>query len=228
MTAPEFDPIEVRRHPSARRARLSVDAADGRVRLILPPRAPLRPALAWAETKRDWIERQRALLPRPVPFTDGAAFPFRGQSVTLRHNPSAPREPSVDGTTLQVGGPVDGVARRVTMWLRHQALSVLTEATRHYAGRAGVTVTDVAIGDPRRRWGSCSASGAIRYSWRLILAPPDVLDATVAHEVAHRVHMNHSPAFHALVAQILGDDPAAAMQWLRHHGATLHWIGRST
>jgi predicted metal-dependent hydrolase len=91
-----------------------------------------------------------------------------------------------------------------------------------------VTVGRVSIGDPRARWGSCSASGDIRYSWRLILAPKEVREATVAHEVAHRLHMDHSPAFHAAVVKLLGRDPAPENRWLRAHGAALYWLGRDS
>ncbi|MDP8994550.1 MAG: M48 family metallopeptidase, partial [Pseudomonadota bacterium] len=84
----------------------------------------------------------------------------------------------------------------------------------------------VAVGDPISRWGSCSSSAAIRYSWRLILAPDWVRRATVAHEAAHLVHMNHGPAFHALVGELLGEDPRPAWLWLRREGAALHRIGR--
>src|SRR3546814_2280285 len=129
---------------------------------------------------------------------------------------------------LVCGGPPEGLARRITSWLRREALRVLSEETAFYAGRAGVIVSQVTVGDPRGRWGSCAASGAIRYSWRLILAPDHVRRATVAHEVAHRLHMDHSPAFHAAAARILGDDPAPARAWLRTHGAALHWIGRES
>jgi predicted metal-dependent hydrolase len=84
----------------------------------------------------------------------------------------------------------------------------------------------VGVGDTLSRWGSCSSSGAIRYSWRLILAPPEVRRATAAHEVAHRVHMNHSPAFHGLVAELFGADPKPQRDWLRREGAGLHRLGR--
>ncbi|WP_294296983.1 M48 family metallopeptidase, partial [uncultured Sphingomonas sp.] len=94
--------------------------------------------------------------------------------------------------------------------------------------KAGVTVSAVGVGDTRSRWGSCASTGAIRYSWRLILAPPAVRRATVAHEVAHRVHMNHSPAFHALVADLYGRDPTPERRWLKTNGAALHWFGRGT
>jgi predicted metal-dependent hydrolase len=91
---------------------------------------------------------------------------------------------------------------------------------------AGVKASRIGIGDPVSRWGSCSASGAIRYSWRLILAPEAVRRATVAHEVAHLVHLNHGPEFHALVEQLYGADPRPARRWLKREGAALHRIGR--
>ena len=110
--------------------------------------------------------------------------------------------------------------------MRGLALDLLARETAEFAARAGVGVSRVAVGDPQRRWGSCASSGVIRYSWRLVLAPRAVREATVAHEVAHRLHMDHSPAFHAAVARLLGDDPMPARAWLRAHGAGLHWVGR--
>ena len=132
-----------------------------------------------------------------------------------------------DGRLL-AQGPAETLARRVELWLRREALRVLSEETAEFAAKAGVTVAQVAVGDPRGRWGSCAGTGVIRYSWRLILAPGFVRRATVAHEVAHRVHMNHGPAFHALDRELLGTDPAPARAWLRSHGAGLHWFGRSS
>lgn len=221
-------PIEVVRHARARRARLSVDPATGRVRLTLPPRAALRPALAWAESKRVWIDAQQARLPEARPFSPGATVPFGNASLQIAWDEKAGRTPVRDGDWLRCGGPLDRVPARVERWLRGEALVALASETRRYAERAGVSVSQVAIGDPRGRWGSCTAAGAIRYSWRLILAPTFVLRATVAHEVAHRLHMDHSPAFHAAVARILEVDPAPARAWLRAHGAALHWYGRAS
>ena len=96
------------------------------------------------------------------------------------------------------------------------------------AAKIGVFVPPIGIGDPVSRWGSCASSGQIRYSWRLILAPSFVRRATVAHEVAHRIHMNHGAAFHALVKKTLGEDPVPARKWLRSNGSALHWFGRSS
>jgi hypothetical protein len=109
--------------------------------------------------------------------------------------------------------------------MKREAHRVLEADTLEYAAKAGVEIRQVGVGDTVSRWGSCSGSGAIRYSWRLILAPDWVRRATAAHEVAHRVHMDHSPSFHALVRQLYGEDPTPARQWLRKEGASLHRVG---
>lgn len=220
--------LEIVRHPRARRARLSIDPASGRAKLVLPKRAALKPALAWAEDKAGWIADQRARLPRPRPFEPGAIIPVGDAALTILWEPGARRTVLLVGDTLSLSGPVDTIPRRVETWLKRHALDLLAAETAEFAAKAKVGVARVAIGDPKGRWGSCSSSGAIRYSWRLILAPAWVRRATVAHEVAHRVHMNHAPAFHALVADLFGEDPTPARLWLRANGAALHWVGRSS
>ena len=208
--------------------RLSVDPRDGTVRLSLPTRAALRPALAWAEGKRAWIEGALAVLPGPRPIVPGSVIPIEGRPHVVEWQAGAARTIARDGDRLRVGGPEEAVPARILRWLRREAATRLEEETRAFAVRAGVTVGRVGVGDPRSRWGSCSSSGDIRYSWRLILAPPEVREATVAHEVAHRLHMDHSPAFHAAVKRLLGRDPTPERQWLRTHGAGLYWYGRES
>lgn len=219
--------LTVRRSARARRVRLAVDPRDGAVRLTLPVRASLPKALVWAESKRAWIEAALAALAVPSPIGDGASVPFEGRELGIRWDAGAPRIVRLDCDSLIVGGPEDHAGPRVLRWLRARALARLDEETRAFAGRAGVAVGRVGVGDPRTRWGSCSANGDIRYSWRLIMAPPEVLEATVAHEVAHRLHMHHGPTFHAAVATLLGREPIAERAWLRAHGARLQAIGRA-
>ncbi|WP_294275616.1 M48 family metallopeptidase [Sphingomonas yabuuchiae] len=219
---------EVVRHATAKTIRLSVDPATGTARLIVPKRAGLKKALAWAEDKKDWIAAQRARLPHPQPFVPGGAIPFGDTVLTLEWEEGRARVIQRDGDRLIASGPIETLGRRVEAWLKRQALETLARETAEVARLAGVTVSKVSVADPKARWGSCASTGAIRYSWRLILAPDHVRRATVAHEVAHRVHMNHAPAFHALVAELLGEDPAPATAWLRQHGAGLHWYGRSS
>lgn len=221
------DGIEVVRHPRARRMKLAFDPSSGRVRLVLPSRARLAAGLAWVDGHRDWIAEQRAKLPSAHPFVPDAILPINGADTVIEWRADAPRTPCLVENRLIVGGPRDGLDARVRRWLRKEALRILSAETAEFADLAGVTISGVAVGDTRSRWGSCAASGMIRYSWRLILAPPPVRRATVAHEVAHRVHMNHSPAFHALVSQLFGRDPTPERRWLKAHGATLHWYGRA-
>ncbi|WP_413247067.1 M48 family metallopeptidase [Sphingomonas sp. 1P06PA] len=221
------EPIVIRRIANARTMRLVIDPRDGQVRLTLPPRAGLRAAVAWVESKRDWIEAELARVPIARPFAPDARFPLGGSEATIDWAATHPRTPRLDGDRLIVGGPLDALNMRVVRWLRARALSLLDAETRAYADDAAVVVGAVTIGDARGRWGSCAASGDIRYSWRLILAPAAVRRATVAHEVAHRLHMDHSPAFHAAAARLFGRDPVAERAWLRAHGASLHWWGRA-
>jgi predicted metal-dependent hydrolase len=215
----------VRRIAGARRMRLAVDPRDGSVRLTLPRRGSERAARQWVEAHRDWIEAQLALLPQPRPILPGGVFPFRGADIRVDWSPAHSRIVKLDGDRLPVGGPEEGVSKRVIAWLKREALRQLDAETQEVAVRAGVTVRRVSIGDPRARWGSCSSSGDIRYAWRLILAPPFVLSSTVAHEVAHRLHMDHSPAFRAAEKRLLGTDPGPARAWLRVNGAGLYGVG---
>ncbi len=219
---------DVVRHPRARSARLSVDPSTGRVRLTVPKRMALATALRWAEEKRDWIAAQRANLPQARPFEHGARVPVGDALLTVDWDASRPRTVKIVEDVLLCGGPAEGLSRRIEAWLKRSALTLLSEETAYYAAKAGVSVTKVAIGDARGRWGSCASSGVIRYSWRLLLAPSHVRRATVAHEVAHRVHMHHGPDFHALVAELYGSAPVRAREWLRAHGASLHWFGRAS
>jgi predicted metal-dependent hydrolase len=217
--------IDIVRNARSRRMRLSVDAASGRVRLTLPPRASLKRAMAWAEEHRGWIEAQRVRLPEARPFAPGAVIPVEGEDVTIDWSAERPRTIRAEDGRLVCGGPIEGLPRRIETWLKRRALTVLSDETAEYAAKAGVTITRVSVADAKARWGSCASSGAIRYSWRLICAPPHVRRATVAHEVAHRLHMDHSPAFYAALRDLYGADPAPARAWLRRHGAGLHWIG---
>lgn len=219
--------LELVRSPRARALRLIVDPRRGAVRLTLPPRASLGEALRWVETKRGWVEAQLAALPQAIPFQPGSTMPFRGEMVTIAWSGAHPRRPCVEGGMLQVGGPREGLDRRLHRWLRDQARQLLADDSARFAAIAGVSIGRVAVGDPVSRWGSCSARGDIRYSWRLVLAPDFVREATAAHEVAHRLRMDHSPAFHACVARLYGSDPAPARRWLRQHGAALHAVGRA-
>ncbi len=228
MTEPRFGadarPLQIVRSPLARRMSLRIDT-KGQVRLALPTRAPLAPALRWVESKRGWIEAQLASRPEAEVIRPGMTISVAGEVLTLDWAERHPRGPKRVGERLVVGGPLALMPARVLRWLRAEAKHVLTIETEEFAEKAGVSIASVGVGDPASRWGSCAANGAIRYSWRLILAPSFVRRATVAHEVAHRVHMDHSPRFYALLGALLEADPKPARRWLSAHGAALHSFG---
>ncbi|CAN5417189.1 SprT family zinc-dependent metalloprotease [soil metagenome] len=218
-------PVRIRRSARARNYRLTLDPAHGGLRLSIPARASVRKALGWAQGHEAWVSAQLATAPSAIRLEDGACFPLEGQQVRIVWEASAPRRIILDGDVLRVGGAAESVGSRLLRWLKARARAVLEAETRALATQAGLPLRSVGIGDTRSRWGSCASSGAIRYSWRLILAPPDVRQATVAHEVAHLAHLDHSPAFHAAHARLLGRDPRPARRWLKEHGAGLHRVG---
>jgi predicted metal-dependent hydrolase len=207
--------------------RLRVDRRTGEVVLTIPRRASRRKALAWADGHRDWIEARLAEVVPATPLLPDGNLPLYDRPHLIDWSPERPRTPRLEEDRLLVGGPEEGLEARLLRWLRRHALDRLAAETAEFAAKARVEVTRIGIGDPLSRWGSCSAAGGIRYSWRLILAPDWVRRATVAHEVAHRVHMNHGPDFHALVQTLLDADPKPARLWLRRHGPSLHRIGRA-
>lgn len=218
-------PVRVRRSARTKRYRLTIDAARGEVRLSLPARASLKRALGWAQEHGHWVRDQMAARPDGVALGDGALFALEGHEVEIRWRADAGRRIGLEEGVLIVGGAAESVGARVLRWLKARAKAVLEAETRAMAAAHGLTVASVGVGDARSRWGSCSSAGAIRYSWRLILAPSWVRQATVAHELAHLVHMDHSAAFHAAHARMLGRDPAPARAWLKAHGAGLHRVG---
>ena len=123
---------------------------------------------------------------------------------------------------LGVPGPAGGHAVRVAAWLREEARRASVAAVDRHAAKLGLKPGRISLRDPRSRWGSCTASGDLMFSWRLIMAPSAVFDYVVAHEVAHLAELNHSPRFWAVVRAALPGLIKAARDWLRRNGAALH------
>ena len=219
-------PLVVSLDKRARRLKLRLDPRRRRLVLTCPPRTSRRAALDWAARQRDWAAGEIARIPAGEPFEPGATIPFDGRELRLVWDPAAPRAPILSNNNLTCGGPRESFDLRVHRCVRSHALRLLTADTEAAAAIAGVTVTAVSVGDAETRWGSCSSAGAIRYNWRLVMAPPSVRRWVVAHEVAHRVHMNHGPAFKRLEQMIYGGDVAAARSELRRVAPRLKGIGR--
>lgn len=194
-----------------------------------PSERRLADAVAFARSRTDWIAERLMARPRGTALEPGAVIPFRGGTVRLEATGGAGAARLVDGpdgTRIVSGGEGDAFARRVINLLRRAARDTLQARTAFHLGVLGEAPVTLTINDPASRWGSCSPmSRSIRYSWRVIMAPPEVLDYLAAHEVAHLVHADHSPAYWSVVRRLVGDHrPFRA--WLREHGQTLHAVGR--
>jgi hypothetical protein len=219
-------PIEIRPMRNARRLRLRFDEASATLKLTCPWRTGRRAALAWALDQRDWIDAQLAKAEPGEPLVPGATIPFEGEDVRLVWDPEMRRTAQFADGQIICGGPRDGFARRIELFLKRRALEAMSREVADYATAAGVMARSVSVGDAGTRWGSCSSQGKIRLSWRLILAPPSVRKYVVAHEVAHLVHLNHSAKFNALEARLYGAGVAAAKAQLRRLGPRLKRVGR--
>jgi predicted metal-dependent hydrolase len=219
-------PIAVRVHPRARRLKLRLDEGRDLLLLTCPPRSGRKAALDWAATQRGWIEERLAEAAPAIALAPGNVIPLEGNPTRLEWRPHDARNVSLSGGELSCGGPREGFARRIEAWLKARARDLLSADTAETARRAGVKVRRVSIGDAGSRWGSCSESGSIRYNWRLVLAPPQVRRWVVAHEVAHRLHMNHGAAFKAAEEELFGGDAESARLALRRIGPGLRRIGR--
>lgn len=215
-------PIDVILRHSVRAKRLSlrVSRLDGRVTLTLPQRTPQREGVAFLQSKADWLRGHLAQL-RPVSQAQaGSQVLFRGVAYPVVADPRARAAIGTAAIKVSQNRPA---GPQIKALFRHHARDALAEASDRYAHALGRSYTRLSIRDTRSRWGSCSAQGTLMYSWRLIMAPPAVLDYVAAHEVAHLVEMNHQPAFWDVVGGIC-PDYRTHRDWLRAHGDSLHRV----
>lgn len=220
--------IGVRVSPRARAYRLSLPHAGGPV-LTVPVHGRWREAQAFLERQRAWLAERLRHAARPVAFADGAVVPLRGVDHAITATGSLRgRIEAVDamgGPRLLVPGEAAHHARRLTDWFKAEARADLAERCAIHARRLDVEVKSLAMRSQATRWGSCSSSGRLNFNWRLVLAPPFVLDYVAAHEVAHLREMNHSAAFWAQVAKTL-PDMERGRAWLKANGRQLMLYGQ--
>jgi predicted metal-dependent hydrolase len=223
--------VRLRRHRQARRYTLRIHAATHEAVLTMPPRGSLREARSFAEKHGAWIAARLGRLPKAVPFAPNVMIPLRGVPHRIVHRRG------IRGTVwtetndrgehlLCAAGELPHLSRRVGDFLMREARRDLEAAARRYVAMLGVSARRITVRDQSSRWGSCSTMGALSFSWRLILAPPYVLDYLAAHEVAHLIEMNHSPKFWRLVDRICPTVRRAKV-WLDVHGADLHRYGQA-
>ena len=217
-------PVRLKVDGRARRVSLRVDRARSEVVALAPSPRRLSEAVAFAHEKSAWIAGQLAALPGRISIAPGGTLRLYGQAYRLETGAGRARK---DGDRLIAPDDANW-SLKILRLAKREALTVLTERTAVHAAALGRPMPSVAVADPKARWGSCrpargATPAAIRYSWRLILAPAAVADYVVAHECAHLIEANHGPKFWALCERLAGD-PAPHRAWLRAHAAELHAI----
>jgi len=234
-------PVEICRHPRARSLKLDIRRHPRAVIITLPMECDLDEAEAFLIQNIDWVRNYIDCIPKPVPFCHGALVPLRGKVHRLVFTRSqagggvqrvAKNDAFSDNdveenqgvSELRVGGPVEQAPRRFLDFLYEEVWWDFSVCIIKHAQKLDVTAPSITIRDQKTCWASCSALEAISFSWRLILAPPFVLDYVVAHEVAHLIEMNHSRKFWALVESAT-PRMEEAKDWLDVYGADLHRYG---
>jgi len=219
--------VMLRPNSRAKRIILRLDKSGDGIVLTVPTGTSHNKAMEFAASQGAWIWQQLAKQPDTVKLALGATITVRGEPHLIcagnKRGKPVWREAgdAPEPTSLFVNGDQQHHARRIKDWLKKQARADLTSAAYFYAEKMGGKITRISIRDTSSRWGSCSSQGALSFSWRLIFAPPFVLDYVAAHEVAHLLEMNHSARFWKLVENHCSAT-TAARKWLKTNGRSLH------
>ena len=219
-------PVTVRRNARAKRMILRLAPGAAGVLVTAPRQVSCRAIAEFLERHKGWVEERLKKTPARLTVVDGATIPFRGEDLklALAQGRRSNRFETVDGAQgLWVGGDPMHFARRVVDTLKREARADLQAAVDRHTLAAGVKPRALSLKDTKSRWGSCSSDRRLAFSWRIVMAPPFVLDYLAAHEVAHLVEMNHGPNFWALCRRLC-PDMDAGRDWLKRNGAGLHAI----
>jgi predicted metal-dependent hydrolase len=218
-------PVTFVRNARARRASLRVDPARRRIVLTAPLRMARGTALGFAQSQAGWIAARLRRLPGARPFVDGAEIPLFGVPHVVRHRPGMRGTVWLADAEIHVAGKPEHLPRRLKDWLTAQVRQRLEPMVHAKAALVERRVGRITLRDNRSRWGSCGPDASLAFSWRLVFAPPEVMDYLVAHEVAHLVHLNHGPRFWALAERLCEGSLDAAHAWLRRNGEILLQYG---
>ncbi|WP_073326823.1 M48 family metallopeptidase [Wenxinia saemankumensis] len=210
--------VELRRSARSRRMSLRVSRLDGRVTLTLPQRVPEAEGLAFLAEREGWLRGHLGQIGGITRVGIGAVIPVEGRP--CRIEAGAGRRVEIGPDRVRVPGPEERAGARLAGHLKALARDRLAAACDAHAAALGRPYGRITLRDTRSRWGSCSSKGDLMFTWRLILAPPEVLDYVAAHEVAHLAHMDHSAAFWAATGRLC---PAYRRHraWLKDEGDAL-------
>ncbi len=221
--------IRLRADPRARRYLLRLPSDYSGPVLTVPRGGDLQKAERFARQHIGWLLERMEARPDHVPLLPGNIIPLRGQDHRIVPTGKLrglvePVRNGDDHPELLVPGAEEHMPRKLTTWLKGQAKADLSTAVTLHAAKIGRPVKAISIRDTKSRWGSCASNGSLSFSWRLILAPPEILDYVAAHEVAHLREMNHSARFWRICEE-LAPHTRQARAWLKENGQRLHGYG---
>lgn len=216
-------PLVFKHHKLAKRMKLRYDASCDHAVITMPPRTNQKEAINFATRHLEWLEKQRKNAPERIYLYPDFTIPYKGKKRQITHYPDEKADVTITDDNIYVGGPTAGVSVRLENYLKKQARDAISPLADSMAAKLKMSFKRIQIRDTKSRWGSCSSTGTLSFSWRLIMTPPEILEYVVAHEISHLVEMNHSPAFWRTV-DLLVSDAQASRKWLRSEGNQLMLI----
>ncbi|SDR25933.1 SprT family zinc-dependent metalloprotease [Pseudovibrio sp. Tun.PSC04-5.I4] len=225
-------PIRLKRNSRAKRYILRIPPGDPAPVITVPARGNLKTAQDFANRQVDWLKQRLGSRPASISFEEHARIPIRGVLHTLRSSGQLRGlsrldvEDDTEEPLLLLPGEIQSFSRKTKDFLRKLAKEDLEAHVQHFTKQLGRNFHSITLRDTKTRWGSCSHDGKLSFSWRLIMAPPDILEYVAAHEVAHLERLDHSPDFWRICEQ-LAPHTKPAQNWLKEHGPQLHLYGQS-
>ena len=210
-------------HKRAKHLKLRYDATHDRAVITMPPRSSEREATKFASKHISWLNKQRNLAPTRIYLLPGYSIPFKGVNRLIIHTPDNKGRIKINDNEIIVGGSLEGFSLRLENYLKKMARVDIEPIANAMAVRTDKSFKRIQIRDTKSRWGSCSSSGNLSFSWRLIMTPPEILEYVVAHEIAHLTEMNHSQAFWHVVDTLI-DHAIVSRKWIKNQGQHLMLI----
>ncbi|MDF0697388.1 M48 family metallopeptidase [Rhizobium sp. MC63] len=221
-------PLTIKHHEQATRITLRIEPGGRALKMTVPKGLAPREVNAFLDRHQGWLLTKLAKFSTDGGLRDGGKILLRGVAHRIEHSGSLRGLTEVvsaagDEPVLRVSGMPEHLGRRLAAFLKKEARTDLEKLAAMHAATIRAPIRSIALKDTRSRWGSCSSEGNLSFSWRIVMAPPAVIDYLAAHEVAHLKEMNHGPHFWALCRKLCpGMEEAKA--WLKRHGSQLHAI----
>ncbi len=223
MASLEEFQLSIKPHSRAKRMKLRYDAASESAVVTVPLYSSDKEAKKFAEKHLGWLRKQKQSSASRKFLAHGTIIPFRGKDHAIQHDPTRSPTVQISNAEIRVGGIAHGLPKRLENYFKKKAKQEIEPIAVRMAEETGVTFKRIQIRDTKSRWGSCSTTGTLSFSWRLIMTPPEILEYVVAHEIAHLSEMNHSAAFWRIVDELV-PNALSSRRWLRTEGHALMLI----